>query len=116
MAFGSESREFVLKVVADVKDATQGMEQVEKSSNRMKDKVTGIGKAVVTGLAVGAVVNFGNESVDAAAEAQQAMNGVRAVFGDSADQIEDFSTKAIKSMGISDDAYQAFATTTGGLL
>ena len=39
----------------------------------MKDKVTGIGKAVVTGLAVGAVVNFGKESVAAAADAQQAM-------------------------------------------
>ena len=42
--------------------------------------------------------------------------GFRAVFGDSADQIEEFSGKAITSMGISDDAYQSFATTTGGLL
>jgi len=116
MAFGTDAREFVLKIVADVKDATKGMETVEKSSTTMKDKVTGIGKAVVTGLAVGAVVNFGKESVAAAADAQQAMNGVRAVFGDSADEVEAFSTKAIKSMGISDDAYQAFATTTGGLL
>ena len=112
----ADTRQFILKVVADVKDATAGMKQVEDSSSTMKDKVTGIGKAVVTGLAVGAVVNFGKESVQAAADAEQAMNGVREVFGTSADEIEEYSSKAIKNMGISDDAYQAFATTTGGLL
>jgi len=116
MALGGAAREFVLKIVADVKDATKGIEQVEKSSGGMKDKVLGVGKAVAGGLAVGAVVAFGKASIDAAADAEQSMNGVRAVFGDSADQIEEFSSKAIKSMGISDDAYQAFATTTGGLL
>lgn len=116
MALGGATREFMLKIVADVKDATKGMDQVEKASGNMKDKVLGIGKAVAGGLAVGAVVGFGKASLDAAADAQQAMNGVRNVFGASADKIEEFSGKAIKSMGISDDAYQAFATTTGGLL
>lgn len=116
MALGGASREFVLKIVADVRDATQGMEQVERSSDSMKSKVTGVGRAIVGGLAVGAVVSFGKESVNAAAEAEQAMNGVRAVFGESADEIEEFSNKAITSMGISDDAYQQFATSTGGLL
>jgi hypothetical protein len=116
MALGGSSREFVLKIVADVKDATKGMDQVEKSSDSMKSKITGVGKAVVGGLAIGAVVSFGRASVEAAADAEQAMNGVRAVFGDSADQIEAFSSKAITNMGISDDAFQSFATTTGGLL
>ena len=116
MALGGAAREFMLRIVADVKDATKGMDQVESSSKSMRDTVTGVGKSIATGLAVGAVVQFGRESVTAAAEAQQAMNGVRAVFGDSADEIEAFSTKAITSMGISDDAYQAFATSTGGLL
>ena len=116
MALGGAAREFVLKIVADVRDATQGMEQVERSSDSMKQKVSGVGRAIVGGLAVGAVVSFGKESVQAAADAQQAMNGVRAVFGDSADEIEEFSSRAITSMGISDDAYQQFATTTGGLL
>lgn len=116
MPLGGAAREFVLKIVADVKDATKGMDEVEKSSSTMKDKISGVGKAVAGGLAIGAVVGFGKASIDAASDAQQAMNGVRAVFGDSADQIEEFSGKAVKSMGISDDAYQAFATTTGGLL
>lgn len=106
----------MLRIVADVDDATKGMQQVEKSSSTMKDKVLGVGKAIAGGMAVGAVISFGKESISAAADAQQAMNGVRAVFGDSADEVEEFSTKAITSMGISDDAYQAFATTTGGLL
>ena len=35
MAFGTDAREFVLKIVADVKDATKGMETVEKSSTTM---------------------------------------------------------------------------------
>jgi len=116
MSISGQAREFVLKIVADVKDATKGMEDVEKSSNTMKDHLTGIGKVVGGALAVGAVVEFGKSSLQAAADAEQAMNGVRAVFGDSADEIEKFSSKAITSMGISDDAYQAFATTTGGLL
>ena len=116
MALGGATREFMLRIVADVKDATKGMEQVEKSSSDMKSKVTGYGKAIAGGLATAAIVDFGRQSVNAAAEAEQAMNGVRAVFGDSADEIEAFSTKAITNMGISDDAFQSFATTTGGLL
>jgi hypothetical protein len=116
MALGGAAREFMLKIVADVSDATKGIDQVEKSTGSMKDNVLKAGGAIASGLAVGAIVNFGKESVTAAAEAQQAMNGVRAVFGDSADEIEEFSSRAITSMGISDDAYQAFATTTGGML
>jgi hypothetical protein len=109
-------REYVLKIVADVKDAVKGVDTVATKTTSMKDKMLGIGKGIATGLAAAAVVKFGTDCVSAAADANDAMDAVNAAFGSSSKEIENFSKGAAENMGMSADQFQIMAAQTGNLL
>ena len=114
MAFGA--REFVLKIVADVKDATKGIDQVEQSASGMSTKVSNIGRSIATGLAVGAVANFGRASVLAASEAQQSVGAMSSVFGEFADDMDKFGSTSAENLGITQQAFNQLSAVTGSLL
>lgn len=109
-------REFVLKIVADVKDATKGMETVEKSTGNMRDKVTGIGKSIVGGLAVAGIASFGKAAVDAASDAQQSVGAMSSVFGDFADEMDTFGETTAENMGLTTQEFNQLSAVTGSLL
>lgn len=117
MALGMGSgREYVLKIVADTKDAVQGVDQVATKTTGMKDKVLGIGKAVAAGLATGALINFGKDAVKMASDTEQAMGGVASVFGDYQDSIVGLGKGAAQSMGVSNEEFLRMSTLMGALL
>ena len=116
MALGGGSREFVLKIVGDVKDATKAIDQVGNETKSMKDKMVGIGKSVATGLAVTAVAEFGRQSVQSAMEADESMDKVVNVFGQASDAVVNFSKTAADRMGLSAQDYQTMAAQTGGMM
>lgn len=113
---GSGAREFVLKVVADVKDAVEGVQKVGDQTTSMKDKMIGIGKGVAAGLGSAAVIKFGTDVINAAADADDANDAIQAAFGKSADEISKFSKSAADNMGMSSRDYQTMAAKTGNLL
>lgn len=116
MAIGGASREFMLKIVADVKDAISGVEKVGKETQSFKEKAIGVGKAVATGLAVAAVANFGRQTVESAMEADEAMDKVGSVFGSASQSVVDFSQTVADKMGLSAQDYQSMVAQTGSLL
>jgi hypothetical protein len=116
MAIGGASREFVLKIVADVKDAIAGVDKVGKETQSFKEKAIGIGKSVATGLAIAAVVKFGQETVNSAMEADEAMDKVESVFGSASKSVVDFSQTVADKMGLSAQDYQQMVSQTGALL
>lgn len=116
MALGGGSREFVLKIVGDVTDATKAIDKVGTETQSMKDKMIGVGKSVATGLAVAAVAEFGRQSVQSAMEADESMDKVISVFGDASDEVINFSDSVADSMGLSAQDYQAMAAQSGALL
>lgn len=109
-------REYVLKIVADVRDAVKGVDDVATKTQSMKSTMLGIGKSVAAGMAVGAVVEFGRASVQAAADADDAMDAISASFGGAGKSIIDFSKTTAERMGMSADQYQMMAAETGNLL
>lgn len=109
-------REYVLKIVADVKDAIKGVDDVADKTTSMKDKMLGVGKAVAGGLAAAAVVKFGSDAINAAADADDAGDMIASAFGTSAKSIEDFAKTAADNMGMSTTAYENMAGTTGQIL
>src|SRR5215510_6358074 len=115
-AAASGGREYVLKIIADVKDAIGGVEKVQTATTGFKEKAIGIGKSVATGLAVAAVADFGMEAVNTAAEAEDAMDAVNSAFGESAGEIEKFSKSAADNMGLSAQDFQTMAAKTGQIL
>jgi len=109
-------REYVLKIVADVKDAVKGVDDVSAKTATMKDKMLGVGKAVATGLAAAAVVDFGKDCLNAAADADDAMDAVDSAFGNASKTITDFSKNTADKMGLSAQDYQTMAAETGRIL
>jgi hypothetical protein len=109
-------REYVLKIVADVKDAVKGVDEVADKTTSMKDKMVGIGQGVAAGLAGAAVIEFGKDCINAAADADDAMDLVNAAFGTSSKEIENFAKGAADNMGMSTSAYETMASKTGSLL
>src|SRR5215471_15192406 len=87
-------REYVLKIVADVKDAVKGVDEVSDKTTSFKDKAIGIGKGVAAGLAAGAIVEFGKSAINAAADADDAADMVSSAFGSAGDSIIAFSKSA----------------------
>ncbi len=113
---GGDARQFVLKVVADVKDAVDGVTKVADKTTSMKDKMLGVGKAVAAGVATAAVIEFGKASINAAADADDAMDAINAAFGSASGEIANFAKGAADNMGLSTAAYETMAAKTGNLL
>lgn len=101
----------VAKFVADTKDLTRGVDQ---AAGGMNTKLGGFsknaGKMIASGLATGAIIKFGKDSVDAAsadAEAQAILaQTLRNTTGATEDQVaatEDFISKLSKQTAIADD-------------
>lgn len=96
-----------LRGVGDEAGKTQG------KLSRMGEIAGGVLGADLLRGAADAVLDFAGASVDAASRAEQALGGVRAVFGEQAGQIERASEDAAKALGLSQTAYQDMATVLG---
>ena len=75
------------------------------------------GFAPLAGLAAGAgVATLFSDVINSASEAQQAVGGVQAVFGDYADSVLADSARAAEGLGLSAEAYNRLITISGALL
>lgn len=113
---GGGGREYVLKIIADVTEATKGISEVETKTSSMKDKMMGVGKGIAAGLAAGAVIEFGKSTLNAAADADDANDMMQAAFGDTSKSFDSFAKNAANTMGLSETAYKGMAAETGNLL
>lgn len=80
--------------------------------------VTGIGYTIgrTIGNAVGAGVAYALSSIDLASDLEQSMGAVKAVFKDQTKFIDDLSLQSAKSLGLSRQDYQSYATLVGAQL
>jgi phage-related protein len=115
MAFGV-GREYTLKIVADVKDAVKGVDQVADKTKSMKDKMMGYGKAVAAGLGTAAVIEFGHQVIEAGKAADEGMDAVESVFGSASKEVIAFSKTVAEKMGMSSADYQKMAAKSGQVL
>lgn len=116
MAFGSNSREFVLKIVTDYRDATKGIDTVTSQTQTMGSKLGGVAKVVGGAFVVGEVVRFGKAATQAASDLEQSAGAVDSVFGNMAGSIHDFGKTAATNIGISNSEFQQMASLMGSLL
>lgn len=114
--FGSSSREFILKVVTEYKDATKGLDQVGESTRTLGDKTKNLAKVVGGALVVGEVVRFGKSAVEAASNLEQAGGAVDSTFGDMADSIKNFGESSAENLGISNAEFQQMSSLMGSLM
>lgn len=116
LGMGGGNRTWILKVVADVKDAQNGIADVEKSTKTFGDRAKGLGKTVAGALGTAAVIGFGKSIVDAASNLEQSLGGARTVFGEFSGEIEAFGKNAAKNMGVSNEEFLRMSTLMGSLM
>lgn len=109
-------REFLLKIVGDVSNASKSLDKLENDVDTFKTKVTGAAKIIGGALAVGVAVDFGKSLVESASQQEQAFGAVNSVFGEYADSIHESAQNAAKDLGLAQGQYEELATLTGALL
>lgn len=110
------NREWILTVKADIADAKTKLETLQTTVDQSKDHVNKLGELFKKVVTTAAVVAFTKTIVDAASQSEQAIGGVKAVFGDYAGEIEKFSDSTAKSLGLSKTDFNNLAVSTGALL
>lgn len=107
------STSLTVEILADASQAKRQLDSVADTASGLGGKLT----KTLGGLALGAgILKFGSDSVKAAADAEQAVGGVAAVFKGQASQIEKAAQGAAKSIGLSTTAYEQLATVLGSQL
>lgn len=103
-----------IRIIGDATSAVAAMDKAQRASMSFKDKV---GKASVAASAALAAIGAGAATcAKAAGDLQQSVGGVETVFGDSSKQMLAWSKNAAKSVGLSQNEYNEFATLVGSQL
>ena len=103
-----------IRIIGDATSAVAAMDKAQRASMSFKDKV---GKASVAASAALAAIGAGAATcAKAAGDLQQSVGGVETVFGDSSKQMLAWSKNAAKSVGLSQNEYNQFATLVGSQL
>lgn len=103
-----------VEILGNASGAQGAAQQAQSSYKKFGDSMEQLAAPAAVGL--GAVALFGKGAIDAASTAQQAMGGVNAVFGSSAQAIHDWSKSAASDVGLSGASYETLAAQVGGAL
>lgn len=87
-----------------------------KSTNMVKAAFAGIAKFTAGAFAVTKLVQFGKASIDLASNLAEVQNVVDVVFGESADQINNFAKSALNAYGLSELSAKKYTSTMGAML
>jgi phage-related protein len=114
-----------IDIIADATKAAAALDKTGKAASGTGSKLKAIAGAATTGLAVGAMIQFGKASAQAALEAGKNTARLEQVFrsmgdttGSAAKAAEDYASKLSKHIGVDDDAImkgQALLATFGAV-
>ncbi|MGM9659854.1 MAG: hypothetical protein ACI3WQ_04570 [Faecousia sp.] len=80
MSYGRADGSIVIEAVLDNKDALNGIKSIEGAVGGLKSVVKKLGAAIGIAFSVGAIVQFGKESVQAANELSAALTGLQSIL------------------------------------
>ena len=107
-----------LRIVADHRGLTRGLQQAERQSRSSMGRIREHG--VKMGLAIagigGSLSALSGSSIKAASDLEESMNAVNVVFGDAASTIHQFGETSASSVLMSQASFNQLAATTGALL
>lgn len=107
-----------LAILLTAQDKASGvLNNVQKNATSMGDTVKAAAKVVAVGAAAAAAgfAALAVSAVKSASDQSEALNKVRVVFGETSQQIEDFSRDAAKNLGLSRTEALSAAGTFGNL-
>lgn len=103
------------RVTGETKDFDKSLTSAEKKANKFADQLKKVGKNLTKFVTL-PLIGIGVASIKAASDLGESINAVNVVFGDAADAIHEFGEVSAESVGLSQNAFNALATSTGALL
>lgn len=103
-----------VKIVTDAKGAQAGLDQAARKVGGLERAAGRLAKPAA--LAFGALALGAKKAVSSASDLQQSIGGVEAVFGKSAGQVLKWGENAAKTVGLSNNEFNTFATQVGASL
>lgn len=115
MAFGYDGS---VRIKADLNHANfdRGLAAMTGSVKKFGNTLLKVGAAVGLAFGVGALVNFGKESIKLASDIQEVQNVIDVTFGQGARQIEEFAQSAAAAFGLSELSAKQYTGTMGAML
>lgn len=80
MSYDNADGSIVIKAVLDSRDALNGVKSIEGALGGLKSVVRKLGAAIGIAFSVGAIIQFGKESVQAANELSAALTGLQSIL------------------------------------
>ena len=105
-----------IKIFGDISDFNKSMTAVTNSISKFGKTLMNLGAAVGLAFGVGALVNFGKESIKLASDIQEVQNVIDVTFGQGARQIEEFAQSAAAAFGLSELSAKQYTGTMGAML
>lgn len=87
-----------------------------KSTNMVTSAFKKMGAAFAGAFAVKKLVDFGKEAINLASDLEEVQNVVDVVFGESAEQVNNFAKSALNAYGLSELSAKQYASTMGAML
>lgn len=115
----ADEKTLVVRILADTKSAEDGMDKVTRKTDGMgeKFKQSAANAAMfLAGMALKAVKDFAEDSIRAFSDLEQAQGGTVAIFGASADAIDEFAKNSADAIGVSEAEFRTATTSIGGQL
>lgn len=107
----AKSNTIKIQVIGDTSKFNKSLGESESALQKWNKTAVAVSTAVV-----GAATVVGRDLINMAADAEQSIGAVDAVFKDSADQIHDWADDAAENAGLSAHAYREMATVVGAQL
>lgn len=105
-----------VQITGDASSAQRALARTGAAAQQTQSKWSTAGKAMAGAFAAGVAIAQVKDAVRAASDLEQAMGGVEAVFGKSADAVNAFAADAANAVGLSKAQYASLATTIGSQL
>lgn len=114
--------ELCVKIGADVTDVNKGIDETEKKTSGLGEKIknglAAVGKAAVVGVtaAATAIGTIGTKAIQAYADYEQLVGGVETLFGAGGQSVEEYAASVGKSVDEVKRAYNDLITAQEGVM
>lgn len=111
---GNTLRNLTVKVGADLTGMQKGLKQASKEWKAAGKELTNTGKTMTMGLTV-PIMGAAVAAVKFASDMEESTNKVNVAFGDSANEVKDWSATTLKSIGLAKGSALDMASTFGDM-
>lgn len=107
-------RSLTVKVGVDLTQAQKGLKQAAKEFQTVGKQLTSAGKSLTMGVTL-PIAAAGVASVKLASDLEETKNKIKAVFGDSAKEVENWAKTSVDSMGLARQTAMDMTATMGDM-